>query len=590
MAFLNRVSKGVKKAALVTGVAAAALALAACGGSSSSSKVEKDDGKPMTVTVYDDVANYQGQAKGWFANIVKKKFNITLKIIAPNVSGGGNTTFDTRAAAGNLGDIIIAGSSDGKAKKVIDSGLATDMTPYMKGMKYIKKYSGATDAFNKLVGKKSGIWGVPYDVSSQAPTHSSEGTEPTFGPFLRWDLYKKVGYPKINTLEDLIPVLKKMQDEARKENPGKKIYALSLFKDWDGNMMNNAKQPTCFYGYDEMGFVLAKYNGADYQSITETNGQYVRALRFFNKAEQAGLVDPESSTQNYDTMYSKYQNGDALFSFWPWLSQAAYNTNAHKDAGKGFMLAPLKDMKIFSYGATTNGSNQFIAVGSKAKNKPRLVKFINWLYSPEGVSDSGAQTNGTSGPEGLTWKMQGKQPVLTAFGKKAFLEGGAQVPAKWGKGSYADGVSPLNYATVSPNDTNPETGYSYNYMMWPSTLKAESTALDKDWSAHMDGAKTTMDYLRKTKKIGLAPGASYVTPQESSEISTTRGQVKTQIINSSWKMVFAKNDSEFNSLLKSMQSTVNGLGYKKVLKLDMKNAKDQNKARVAITKEYKNKK
>lgn len=579
-----------KKVALFATFAAVALALVGCGSksSTSSTKVEKDDGKLMKITVYDELANYQGTAKGWFARMVKDKFNIEMNIIAPNVAGGGSTLFDTRSAAGNLGDIIISGTESGKAAKLVKSGLVTDLTPYMKGMKYIKKYNGATTELSNLVNKK-GIWGVPGSVSAESPTSSSEANEPTFGPYIRWDLYKQAGYPKLNTLEDLIPVLKKMQTEARAANPGKKIYALSLFKDWDGNMMNNAKQPTTFYGYDEMGFVLAKYNGSDYQSITQTSGQYVRALKFFNKLEQAGLVDPESSTQNYDTMYAKYTNGQALFSFWPWLAQAAYNTTANTAAGKGFELAPVSDMKIFSYGNTTNGTHNFIAVGSKAKNKQRLVKFINWLYSPEGVAAAGAQTGGTSGPEGLTWKTDGKQPVLTDFGKKVFLEGGANVPAKWGTGSYKDGVSPLNYPAVMPNDTNPETGYSYSYTLWPSYLKETSTKLSKDWSSHMDGAKTTMAYLKKNKMLGVAPGASYVQPEETSEISTLRGQLKTEIVNESWKMVFAKNDDAFTTILKKMQTTVKGLDYDKVLKVDMKNAKDQNKARVKIKNEYKNK-
>ena len=100
-------------------------------------------------------------------------------------------------------------------------------------------------------------------------------------------------------------------------------------------------------------------------------------------------------------MNSKYKNGKVLFSFWPWLGQAAYNTNANKAEGKGFMLAPLKDMKIFSYGAAPRGDKTMIALGSKAKNKQRLVKFINWLYSPEGVYASSNQTGGSAGPKGL---------------------------------------------------------------------------------------------------------------------------------------------------------------------------------------------
>ncbi len=158
-----------------------------------------------------------------------------------------------------------------------------------------------------------------------------------------------------------------MQEAVPTSDSGKPTYALSFFKEWDGNMMNNAKQPTCYYGYDELGFVLAKADGSDYQDITDSDSMYMQVLEFFYKANQMGLVDPESTTQNYDTMYSKYQDGQILFSFWPWLGQAAYNTPEHKAEGKGFMLADIEDMQIFSYGCVPNGNaKNCIMIGSKA--------------------------------------------------------------------------------------------------------------------------------------------------------------------------------------------------------------------------------
>ena len=260
--------KKVTIAAAVT--LAAMMSLSACGGSGSTTAAEKDDNSLMTVEVFDGLANYQGEQKGWFAKIIKDKFNIKLNIVAPNVAGGGSTLFDTRAAAGNLGDIVIYGYDTGKGAKLVKSGLIEDMTPYLKGMKYINKYKDATDYVNEQIGQKSGVWGVPASVvDTLTPDQPSEGLEPTFGPYLRWDLYKEIGYPEIDTLEDLIPVLKQMQDKAREESGSDDIYAMSLFKDWDGNMMNNAKQPTCFYGFDEVGFVLAKGDGSDFESITK---------------------------------------------------------------------------------------------------------------------------------------------------------------------------------------------------------------------------------------------------------------------------------------------------------------------------------
>ena len=285
---------------------------------------------------------------------------------------------------------MIIGSGSGQAEKVVKSKLVTDLSSYIKNTKYLKTYQGAIDQLTKDANQESGMWGIPTSVSSLSPTESSEGVEPTFGPFVRWDYYKEIGYPKVATLEDLLPVLKQMQDKAREETGSDDVYALSLFKDWDDQAMQNGFQLPAFYGYAEgTGYVMSNADGTDAQSLIDENGVYVRALKFYNKAEQMGLVDPESTTQNYDTMYSKYKEGKILFSFWPWLGQAAYNTDAHKKDGKGFMMLSIDDMKIASKGAQPNGTTTFIGVGEKAKNKERLVKFIDWLYSPEGYPSCG---------------------------------------------------------------------------------------------------------------------------------------------------------------------------------------------------------
>ena len=62
----------------------------------------------MTVEVFDSLASSQGlQKSGWFAKIVKDKFNIKLNIIAPNVSGG-DTVFGSSTAARMLQDNAAA--------------------------------------------------------------------------------------------------------------------------------------------------------------------------------------------------------------------------------------------------------------------------------------------------------------------------------------------------------------------------------------------------------------------------------------------------------------------------------------------------
>ena len=548
---------------------------------SSNSKYEKF----ITVDVFDSQANYQGIQSGWFGKIVKDKFNMELNVIAPNVAGGGDTLFQTRSAAGDLGDLIITGGNNGRLQNLVTAGLVIDMTDLLKDAENVHKYDDAIEKTAELV-KEDGIYAIPSEVSSSAPTTASEGLEPNFGVYLRWDAYKAVGYPEMNTMEDLLPVLKKMQEAVPTSDSGKKTYGFSLFKDWDGNLMVNAKVLPAMYGYDEIGFVLAKADGSDYKSFIESDSPYIRSLKFLFEANQMGLVDPESTTQNYDQVFTKYQDGQILYSQYAWLGQSAYNTEANQAEGKGYMLAEIKDQKIFSYGCQINGSsNNCIMIGSKAEDPQRLADFIDWLYSPEGIMVSCAQTSSTCGPEGLTWEMKDGKPVLTEFGKKALSGEEIEVPEEWGGGVWKDGVSALNYKAVNQLDINPETGFAYTHTVWDSVLSEDTSELVKEWRKQM-GADTTMDFLTKNDEIAVAPGSGYSVPEEDSQITTLRGQIKAVIVENSWKMVFAKDEAEFNSYLKTMQDTANGLGFDQVLEYDMQCAKDQNDARVQVVKDY----
>jgi len=573
--------------ALVALLAAGSLASCSAGGGNESkgaiSEFPAKWDKEITIDVFDGLANYMGVQQGWFAKIVQDKFNMKLNIIAPNVAGGGDTLYNTRVSAGDLGDLIITDKGQ-KLDELIEGGLVADASDYYPAMKNLETYDTAVQHLND---GKDGVYGFPSALSTLKPTDPSEGLDPTFGAYMRWDYYKELGYPEVGTLEDVLPILQQMQKAHPTADNGQPTYGFSLFKDWDGNMMVTAKQPATYYGYDELGFVLAKADGSDYQSILDPKGEYMRNLKLYFDANQMGLVDPESTTQNYDTLFSKMQAGQVLFSWWPWLGQSAYNTDEHMQAGKGFEMVPIKDQDIFSYGAEAYGGKQVFAIGSKAEDPERIAAFIDWLYSSEGAYANSSQTGGTAGPQGLTWDVNDAgEPELTDFGYEQFLGGGATVPEEWGGGKYEDGVSALNLSAVLPKQEDSETGYPYSYTFWPTYQAKIANSLTADWSAKMGDATSTMEYLTTSDELLVAPGASYAAPADPSDIEALRNQVKEIIKQYSWQMVFADSETQFDSLRDELISTADGLGYDKVLDFDMDNAKAQNDARLAVTKAF----
>ncbi|WP_432545836.1 extracellular solute-binding protein [Kineococcus sp. SYSU DK004] len=573
--------------AILAASAAAPVVLTSCTDSAQEEVQEIDAfrqswDEEITIDVFAVLANYMGMQEGWFAKLVKDKFNMRLNIIAPNVAGGGDTLFNTRVSAGDLGDLVVT-TKGTQMRELVDGGLVLDVTPYYPAMENLGRYDAAVQHLGEEYG---GLYALPTQVSSIKPWEPSEGVDPTFGTYLRWDFFAEQGYPQIGTLEDLLPVLARMQAAHPTTDDGRPVYALSLFKDWDGNMMVMAKQPACLYGYDEMGFVLAKADGSDYQSILDPDSQYVRALRFYYEANKLGLVDPESTTQNFDTVNAKYQNGQVLLSWWPWLAQAAFNTDANLDAGKGFMLTPVDDQVVYSYGAEAYGATQVFAVGSQAEDPERIAAFLDWLYSAEGAYSGANQTAGASGPRGLTWELDpAGAPVPTAVGEQVYLEGDADVPADWGGGKYTAGASALNTTSVLPADIDPATNLPYSYKSWPSYQALTGNPVQEDWTART-GATTAMEYLRDSGQLLVGAGAGYASSGDDSLLETTRNQVKAVIVQMSWQMAFARDDAQFESLLTEMRQTAEGLGYADVLEADMADARAQSEAREAVVEAF----
>lgn len=522
----------------------------------------------IVVDVFDFSANYQGIQSGWFGEVVRKKFNMELNIISPNITKGGDTLFEVRAAAGNLGDLIICKGVNGQLQDMVNAGLIYNMEDDLQD-KNIMRYREAIENPNSSVWQE-GIYAIPSEVSANGAYVSSEG----YGPYIRWDLYKKLGYHEVDTLEDLLPVLKEMQERYPTTENGAKTYGFSFFKDWDDNMMNAVKQPCFMYGYDEYGVALAKADGSDYQSIIEDDSIYVRMLNFFYEANQMGLIDPKSASQSYDQCFDKYREGQVFFSPWSWLGKSAFNTISNVEQGKGFMMAPVKDLQIYLYGCYPYGNqDSIIAVGSQSADPARLVDFIDWLYSEEGIMMNGASLSGAAtGPEGLTWEMHEDGPCLTDFGREALMNGGnIEVPEEYGGGTWESGTSVLNYKAVVQCEKS-ERGFHYYYELWDSVRALDTSSLVEDWRERMN-ADTTMDYLQKNDMFLVAPGMLYTASVETAEQTTIRYQCKRAIQDYSWEMVFAPDRQRFEELLDEMQATVKSYGYDVILEYDMTHAK-----------------
>lgn len=524
-----------------------------------------DHSKPLTITVFDNAANYQGEQTGWYGKLIKDKFNITLNILSPQVAG--DQLYKTRSASGDLGDLLIIENS--QLEELIPAGMIMDLTDKIKNTEYLSKYvDNHFKPFNaafESVNKDGKIYALPTFVSDTSPTTFSEEI-PYSSPIMPWDYYKGIGSPKLNNLTDLMNALKQMQEKYPKTPDGKPIVPITLWKDWDNGSMENVRWLSNWYGYEQPnGTSTLQLNAkGDIVPLVDDNSMYKKILQFYYDANKMGLVDPDSPSQDWNKVSEKLTNKQVLLLWYSW-QRGFYNTIERGNQGDGNVAIPIADTHIIQNSDAYFGNGRVFAIGSKAKSPERIMEFMDWLASPEGLRYY------TNGFEGFNYeKTHDGKFKLTEVGQTAFQEN-TPVPDEYGGGGYQDGQSKLNTMIMSDFVVDPETKEFYNNTYWSSTIEANKTVLTTEWQKAYN-ATTPTEYYQKNNMIDIVPNINTSLGSDSSDIKNKRSQISDYVKNTSWKMIFAKDQAEFDQLWNKLKSDVVGLGWNDVLAVDTERA------------------
>ena len=531
----------------------------------------------IKLNVYSQLANFSGKQIGWSADILKKKFNVELNIIPE-----GDGVFETRMTSGNLGDIVVWGADNDKYPLAVknnllfgweDDNVLDEYGPYIKKNMpdALKKNKELTKTITN--GASDKLYGFGANVALNSKDHESF----FYTWDTRWDLYKKLGYPKIKNLQDYHKMLKNMQKLCPSDDSGNKVYAVSLWPDWDDAMVMYVKaMATAYYGYDELALGLYDPTNGKYHDALEENGPYLEMLKWFNDLYQDGLIDPDSMTQTYDEMIAKVQNGGTLFSIFNYSGSLGYNTKEHTSAGKLMYCMKPEDASPIVYGMNTQGGDRVWSIGAKTEYPEKCMEIINYLATPEG------RMTMEYGPKGYTWDYDDqKHAYLTDVGMKCQKDKNTTMGGGY-KGSYHDGELQINNVTWSLDASNPDSdGETYNKESWASYNATPSSDIEKDWR-DKTGCTTINEDMEKGKYT-VAPGTSFSKETQDTTLKTTWNQVTTEIKNSSWKAIYAKSDKKFDSVVASMKKSAKKYGYDKCVEWSRNQASRRKALEDAIT-------
>ena len=514
----------------------------------------------LEIEIYDVASNFQGEQTGWFAKILKDKFNIKLNIIAPQVAGDASSLYQTRCAAGNLGDIVILDNAD--MQDCIEAGLVADIGKDIGSWSNLMKYNDQITAFNSAMdGVNAGsIYAIPCEMNSNGPTEYMEDTVYTC-PRVLWNNYTEQGSPDLKNLDDLLALLQKIQTAHPKNDAGDNAYAITLWPDWDNTSMECVNQLTKWYGQEVNGSILLGTDNS-IKPLTDKDGAYYKMLNFLYKAQKMGLVDPDSATQDWNAACDKMKQGRVGLLWYSW-QYGFTNSPENGEKGQNYAAIPIADMNVYQASDTYYGDGRVWGIGSGVsdENKARILEFLDWLASPEGLT---LQHDGT---EGLIYTVNDDGTyTMTDDGLNRYSKD-ITVPDDMGGGLWQDGNDQINQWIISSYEINPNTKETYTSNLWASYIKANQTKTTTEWQSKF-GADNEVKYFENNGQMNIVASINKPLAIDDTDTSLIRSECGKEICADSWKMVFASSDDDFNSMWDDMCTQLNGLGWDQLVQFD----------------------
>lgn len=439
-----------------------------------------------------------------------------------------NDRLKVMAAGGDLPDIVMLHEAPEMVQNLIDAGALWAMDEWLEnnGDNLKAKLPEALKYSKEVVGQGTTYF-LPTEVQIANP--ESPNKNGFVGFFTRWDYYKELGYPEINTEDEYLDVLKQMVEAHPTTADGKKVYALSGWIDW-GLWPYKISYPFCF-GYTNLdnNQLYDQVNDKLEDQFLDEDGVFWRALAFFNKAYRMGLMDPEAFTMKAEQYDAKLKNGEVLVAAYNWCQPDTEVCG--EEAGMYMLPGPFPYIaQIYpiesSLGYMTTNA---LVISANCEHPEKAMELFDYLNSDEGARLV------RSGIPGEDWDVVDGVPQLIGTRLENFLSGDTVEPG------YAKSRGLGTYVWLtSQTATNPAAdGYPLDLTTSKEYNLQNVKPAEKDFSAYYTDGKAQY------------PGEAYVQMVEDGRFKTLSENVKTgrlmESVSDESAKIFNKADEYFQA-------------------------------------------
>lgn len=317
-----------------------------------------------------------------------------------------NQSFELALAGGDLPDIIMVQKD--YCQTLLKSGAVMALDDYLDLAPNLVSASPVRiEALRKYFSKDGD--GKLYFITPYSGIESV-GSDWWNGLTIRWDYYKELGYPEVKNEDDFLKVVQQAVENHPTTEDGKKVYGVGTFSDgtlWGWWIRG------CMYGYHNITDVYSMdYRDADNTKIVhnfmDLESPVWRDIRYYYKANQMGIFDPDSFTMKGEDLNAKATNGQLVAAICSWYGGDLLGQEREKDPETmaQYMVLPVEGQYNWGNQKTELGWPFYHGVNAKTENIEEIMKIFDYLNTTE------AARLCSMGKEGGIWETVDGKPTV----------------------------------------------------------------------------------------------------------------------------------------------------------------------------------
>jgi len=250
--------------------------------------------------------------------------------------------------------------------------------------------------------------------------------------FTRWDIYYAIGAPEMNNEDEFLEVLLMMMEYQPYTVDGRRTWGLTLWTDWGlWPFIHTYGNAHGFEVMAGMGAMLNRNTMEVESRFIDPDGIFWQSLRFFNKAWNMGVLDPDGFTNQTDQVAEKIAHGEVL------SAPANWWTPDRDIVGEDALIVmlpgpfPVFDTVFPRESLLGLQESHSLAISLHSEHPDRAMQLIDWINSERGLRMM------ETGIQGEDWDIVDGRPQLLGLRRENHLAGTWDQDFADGRGLHA---------------------------------------------------------------------------------------------------------------------------------------------------------